>query len=143
MDNKEYQTKIEELKKLHKKAQSKADEIKDQLYSLQYEYQESLIANSRSNFVGKYFKYVDDSDMVEYLYVRDIQFNNFNDSIKFVADKFFTLETSRIEMHVYNNHEWGYIKPENLVEITKEEFMAAYDNACKKMLSYGFGEPNQ
>lgn len=41
------------------------------------------------------------------------------------------------------NEEFAYIEPEELVEVTKEEFMSTYDNVCKKMLSNGLGETNK
>lgn len=145
MDNKEFQVKIEELKKLHKEAQSKANQIEDQISKLQDEHKKLMMDNLHSNFVNKYFKLEDEFDGTDYFYIRNAYPDEFSrDNICFVGDRFCTYGgTCQADLHINKNSEWGDIKTENLVEITKEEFMTVYDNACKKMLSCGFGESNQ
>lgn len=143
MSNKEYQTKIEELKKQHKDVQSKANKIQEQITKLEDEYRKSLIDNLYSNFVGKYFKLTTDSNDIEYFYVRNITTDSYSDNLNFVCDRIILTGSRYIEMVISINEEFAYIEPEELVEVTKEEFMSTYDNVCKKMLSNGLGETNK
>lgn len=144
MDSKEFQVKIEELKKLHQETQSKANQIEDQISKLQDEHKKLLMDNLHSNFVNKYFKLEDNAfNSTDYFYIRNVYLNEFShDDICFVGDRISTYHT-RTELHINKNDEWGYIKPEELIEITKKEFMTAYDKAFKEMLSKGFGELNK
>ena len=145
MDNNEFQVKIEELKKLHKEAQSKANQIEEQISKLQDEHTKLLMDNLRSNFVNKYFKLENEFVNPDYFYIRNVYPDEHSyDDICFVGDRISTYDgTYHAELHIDINSEWRYIKTENLVEITKDEFMTAYDKACKEMLSRGLGEPNQ
>ena len=144
MDNNEFQVKIEELKKLHKEAQSKANQIEDQIRKLRDEHNKSLMDNLNSKFANKYFKLDEEFGGTHYFYIRNAYPDeSSSDNICFVGDRFCTYDgTCQADLHIDKNNEWGYIKTENLVEITKEEFMTFCNNAYKKMLSGGFGEPN-
>lgn len=144
MDSKEFQVKIEELKKLHKEAQTKANQIEDQISKLQDKHKKLLMDNLHSEFVNKYFKLEDEFRGTYYFYIRNVYPDEYSyDDICFVGDRISTSGIYHKELHIDINNEWGYIKTENLVEITKEEFTQAYNDACKEMLSRGLGEPNQ
>lgn len=144
MDSKEFQVKIEELKKLHKEAQSNANQIEDQIKKLRDKHNKLLMDKLRSNFVNKYFKSENEFVTPDYFYIRNAYPDEHSyDDICFVGDRISTYdETYHAELNIDINSEWRYIKTENLVGITKEEFMTAYDKACKEMLSRGLGEPN-
>lgn len=145
MDNNEFQVKIEELKKLHKEAQTKANQIEDQIKKLRDEHNKFLMDKLHSNFANKYFKLENQFVTPDYFYIRNAYPDEHSyDDICFVGDRISTYDgTYHAELHIDTNSEWRYIKTENLVEITKDEFMTAYDKACKEMLSRGLGELNQ
>ena len=140
MDCNEFKAKITELEEMYNSRKSELDRIGRQITEAKEEYHEFLRNDLHDRFVGKYFKIVEDSRIwTEYVLVRDI-----NDSADFVCDRIcFRFDSHNNEVHLDHTQDYSYIESDMLQEITKEEFMAAYDNACKKMLSCGFGEPNQ
>lgn len=139
MDSNEFKAKIAELEKMYYGRKSELDGIGKQITKAKEEYHEFLRNDLRDRFVGKYFKVECSNIWTEYVFVRDI-----NDSTDFVCDRIcFRFDSYNNEVHIDHNQDYSYIESDMLQEITKEEFMTIYDNACKKMLSCGFGEPNQ
>lgn len=139
MDGNEFKAKIAELEKIYYGRKSELDGIGRQITEAKEEYHEFLRNDLHDRFVGKYFKVESSNIWTEYVFVRDI-----NDSADFVCDRIcFRFDYYDNEVHFDHNQDYSYIESDMLQEITKEEFMTVYDNACKKMLSCGFGEPNQ